>query len=54
MYQTARSLMAFRRGEDDDWAWSGALTVADALDDLRMVRNFCEGVAGVKAHRQKK
>jgi hypothetical protein len=44
----AKALQAFRDGTGDDWDFSGALVVADALDDMRILRMVAEGMAGVK------
>lgn len=50
----ARALRAFRDGTQDDWDWSGALLVADCLDDFGLVRTMLEGLAGVEARHRKK
>jgi len=47
-YQVARALQAFRDGRGDIWDHTGALVVADGLDDMRVLRMVAEGMAGVK------
>lgn len=37
--------MAFRRGDDSDEAFVGAMLVADGLASLRALRTFVTGVA---------
>jgi hypothetical protein len=46
--------MAFRDGASDEWAWTGALMIADTMDDLRIMRAVCEGMGGVKSMHRKK
>jgi len=47
--------MAFAGADtESDKAWSGAMMVADCLDDFAIIRAVCEGMAGVKKHQRKK
>lgn len=39
--------------ESNDKAWSGAMMLADGLDDFAIIRAVAEGLAGVKKHQRK-
>jgi len=49
----ARALRAYRDGTGDAWDWSGALVIADAIEDMRILRMFKEASGGLKLNATK-
>jgi hypothetical protein len=41
----AEALMALRRGDEGGWGKTGAVLLAEGLDHLRIIADFCRGIS---------